>query len=65
MDFFGGGPTAFHTALTDKEFAPLIKNLNADEMWFYRKIQKISYMAKKTNKQVLIQVNQNRSLLKT
>jgi len=34
-------------------------------MWFHRKMQRISYMAKKTNKQDLIQVNQIRSLLKT
>jgi len=44
--------------------AALIKNLEAVEMWFYQKMQRISYMAKKTNKQVLIQVNQSRSLLK-
>jgi len=45
--------------------AALIKNLEAGDMWFYRKMQRISYMATRTNKQVLIQVNQSRSLLKT
>jgi len=45
--------------------AALIKNLEAAEMWFYRKMQRISSMAKKTNKQVLIQINQDKSLFKT
>jgi len=43
----------------------LIKNLEAAEMWFYRKMQRISYMAKKANKQVLVQINQDKSLFTT
>jgi len=30
--------------------AALIKNLEAAEVWLYRKMQRISYMAKKTNR---------------
>ena len=43
----------------------LIKNLESAEMWFYRKMQRISHIAKKTNKQVLIQTNQDKSLFRT
>jgi len=45
--------------------AALIKNFEAAEMWFCWKMQRTSYMAKKTNKQVLIQINQDKSLFKT
>jgi len=37
----------------------VIKNLEADEMEFNKKMQGILYMAKNTNKQVLIQINQD------
>jgi len=40
-------------------------NLEAAEIWFYRKMQRYCFMAKKTNKQVLIQINQDKSLFKT
>jgi len=34
----------------------------AAEVWLYRKMQRISYQAKKTNKQVTIQINQDKPL---
>ena len=45
--------------------AALIRNLETAEIWVYQKTQIISYMAKKTNKQKVTQVNQSRSLFET
>ena len=41
------------------------KKLEAAEMWFYRKMQRISYTAHKTNEEVLRQCNRHRKLIQS
>ena len=41
------------------------KNLEAAEMWFYRKMLRISWKEKRTNESILEETNQERSLIKT
>src|SRR6476469_7789419 len=42
-----------------------INRLNASEIWVCRRMGKVSWMDKRTNKQVLISMNGKRSLIKT
>ena len=42
-----------------------INRLNAFEMWVWRRMGKVSWMDKRTNKQVLSSMNEKRSLIKT
>ena len=42
----------------------MTSKINSFEMWCFRRMQRISWMARKTNEAVLHQVNQNKSLLK-
>ena len=41
------------------------KNLEAAEMWFYRRMLRISWKEKRTNESVIEETNQERSLIKT
>ena len=41
------------------------KNLEAAEMWFYRRMLRISWKEKRTNESILEETNQERSLIKT
>ena len=41
------------------------KNLEAAEMWFYRRMLTISWKGKRTNESILEETNQERSLIKT
>src|SRR6478736_2792074 len=41
------------------------KSLNAFEMWVWRRMGNVSWMDKRTNKQVLSSMNEKRSLIKT
>jgi len=58
-------PVLLYSCESWTQTAAPIKNLEAADMWFYRKTQRISYMAKKINKQVVIQINQEKSPFKT
>ena len=42
----------------------MASKINSFKMWCFRRMQRISWMARKTNEDVLHQVNQNNSLLK-
>ena len=39
------------------------KNLEAAEMWFYRRMLRISWKEKRTNESILEETNQERSLI--
>ena len=41
------------------------KNLEAAEMWFYRRMLRISWKEKRTNESILEETNQERSLINT
>ena len=43
----------------------ITKKLEATEMWFFRRILKISWTEKKSNQEVLEMANKERSLMKT
>src|SRR6478609_9176645 len=42
-----------------------INRSNAFEMWVWRRMRKVSWMDKRTDEQVLISMNEKRSLIKT